>query len=262
MPRIEKHAPGTFCWVELATTDQNAAKQFYAPLFGWTSEDSPMGPGEFYTMFKTHGGEAGSAYTMRPQERSVAPPHWNLYIAVQDTDATAKRAAQLGGTVVMQPFDVMTFGRMAVIVDPTGAPFCIWQPKQHIGITVAEEPGTICWADLYTGDIERAKNFYAALFGWNLTYSPNDPGGYLHIQNGEEYIGGIPKLELGEQGPPPNWNVYFLVKDCAGSTEKAKALGGRVFEGPRMIENVGTFSVIADPQGAVFSVFEPAQQRP
>src|SRR5579872_430311 len=115
MPRIDKHAPGTFCWIELATIDQSSAKNFYSALFGWAAVDSPMGPDEYYTRFQLSGGDAAAAYNMRPEERAAIPPHWNPYIGVTSADDTAKRVAELGGKVVEGPFDVMTFGRMAVL---------------------------------------------------------------------------------------------------------------------------------------------------
>jgi len=110
MPKIEKHAPGDFCWVELGTTDQTNAKNYYSSLFGWTPVDFPMGPNEFYTMFQLNDGDAAAEYTMRPEERSMVPPHWNLYVAVVSADDTAKLAAELGGKVIAPPFDVMTSG--------------------------------------------------------------------------------------------------------------------------------------------------------
>src|SRR5271165_540510 len=126
MPHIERHAPGSFSWIELATSDQSAAKTFYTTLFGWNFEDSPMGPNEFYTMFKLEARDCGAAYTQRGDEVQMhVPPHWNLYISVASADETAKKAAELGAKVLAPPFDVFTFGRMAVIQDPTGAVFCL-----------------------------------------------------------------------------------------------------------------------------------------
>jgi predicted enzyme related to lactoylglutathione lyase len=260
MPKIDTHAPGTFCWVELGTTDQNAAKQFYTSLFGWTANDFPMGPNEAYTMFQLGGGEAGAAYTMRAEERAAAPPHWNLYVAVKSADDAAKRAGELGGKILAGPFDVMAFGRMAVIMDPTGAVFCVWEPKQHIGTTVAHENGTLCWADLNTSDPARAQKFYEGLFGWKFSPGQNDTSGYLHIQNGEEFIGGMPSASQQMPGVPPHWMLYFLVGDCDASTAKAKQLGAREYMAPMTMENVGRFSIVADPQGASFSLFQPAQR--
>jgi predicted enzyme related to lactoylglutathione lyase len=254
MPRIDEHVPGTFCWVELATTNQNSAKKFYSSLFGWDAQDSPIGPDEVYTMFNLNGGVAGAAYNMPPGERSAAPPHWNLYIAVKSADESAKRAAELGGKVVDGAFDVSTHGRMAVIQDPTGAFFCIWESRQHTGTTIGGESGTLCWADLNTPDPERAKKFYEGLFGWNFEVSPRDSSGYIHIKNGADYIGGIPPASMHDATLPPHWMLYFQVADCDASTAKARSLGAREFMAPMSMEEVGRFSIIADPQGAAFSL--------
>src|SRR5947209_7973977 len=185
MPTITKHSPGSFCWMELGTTDQNAAKKFYSNLFGWTPQDNPMGPGEVYTIFQLNGREAAAGYTLRKdQQAHGVPPHWMLYIASDNVDTSSKRAAELGATVAMQPFDVMDYGRMAVIIDPTGAHFSIWKANKNTGIAVNNEDGAFCWADLSTPDVDRASKFYSQLFGWKLEKSEKDPSGYLHIKNG------------------------------------------------------------------------------
>src|SRR5438105_2840990 len=175
MAIVEKHAPGSFCWVELGTTDQAAAKTFYSSLFGWTPNDFPMGPGDLYTIFRLDGRDAAAGYTIRPEQRAQGvPPHWMLYIQVESADDAAARAEKLGGKVLAPAFDVMTVGRMAVLQDPTGAIFTAWQPKQHSGIGIAGVPGTLCWADLSTPDPARAREFYSALFGWKIAPGEND----------------------------------------------------------------------------------------
>jgi len=254
MPKIDKHAPGGFCWIELATTDQNAAKQFYGPLFGWSVMDLPMGPNAFYTMFQIDGADAAAGYTMTEREQGI-PPHWNLYIAVDDVDDTAARAGELGGTVLAAPFDVMDAGRMAVIQDPTGAVFCAWQAKNSPGMGITGENGTLCWADLNTPDAGTAKQFYEGLLGWTLVAGENDPNGYLHIKNGEQFIGGVPTAEQQNPNAPPHWMLYIQVGDVDATTAKAKDLGGAVYMPPMTLENVGRFAVLADPQGAAFSIF-------
>ncbi len=182
MTHIDKHSPGSFCWIELATTDQNAAKDFYSSLFGWTADDSPIGPSEFYTIFKLDGRDAAAGYTLRADQRAQGvPPNWMIYIAVKSADEAAIKAKQLGGTVVMPPFDVMDFGRMAVIQDPTGAHFCVWQAAKNAGIGIAHVAGTLCWADLSTPDAKRATDFYSGLFGWQIVADEKDKSGYLHI---------------------------------------------------------------------------------
>lgn len=256
MPEMDKHKPGAFSWIELATTDQNAAKAFYTTLFGWTFQDSEMGSNDFYTMFFLKGRIAAAAYTQRADEQALhIPPHWNLYVNVESADDTAKRAAELGANVLVPPFDVFTYGRMAVIQDPAGAVFSAWQPKEHPGLGIKDEPGSLCWADLNTPDPQGAAAFYSQLFGWQMEASQHG-NGYLHIRNGGDYIGGIPPLELRDPNTPPHWLIYMLVSDCDASTEKAKQLGAQIYTGPMTTENVGRMTVLADPQGAVLSLFE------
>jgi len=125
---VDKHAPGSFCWAELGTTDSKAAKAFYGALFGWTPNDNPMGPDQVYTMLEIGGKAVGAMYQLDKNMREMGiPPHWMLYVAVANTDETAARVPALGGKVMKEPFDVFDAGRMAVIQDPTGAVFCLWQ---------------------------------------------------------------------------------------------------------------------------------------
>jgi uncharacterized protein len=255
MANIDRHPPGGFCWVELATTDQNAAKQFYGSLLGWAANDSPMGPGKVYTTFELRGRGVAACYTLEEQMRAQGvPPHWGLYVATADASETAAKASQAGGTVIAGPFDVMDYGRMAVLQDPTGAFFCAWQAKTHPGITVAGEPGAFCWADLLTPDAGAASAFYRAVFGWE--FDPGKDGsGYLHIKNGSEMIGGVPPARHIGPGVPPHWQIYYMVSDCDGATAKARELGANVCVEPMTMEGVGRWAVMSDPQGAYFALF-------
>ncbi|MFZ0213249.1 MAG: VOC family protein [Candidatus Acidiferrales bacterium] len=261
MANIEKHRPGDFCWIELATTDQAAAKKFYGELFGWATDDSPMGPGDFYTTFKIDGREAAAAYTLRTEQRAQGiPPHWNLYVAVENADDDAKRAAELGGKILAAPFDVFDAGRMAVMQDPTGASFSIWQAAKSIGTRITGVPGTLCVADLMTPDQEAASHFYEKLFGWKIGKEDEEPvHRYYHLFNGEEFIGGIPPASFRDPSVPPHWQIYILVADCAAASAHAKKLGAEIFLPPMDIEGIGWISVMADPQGAVFAVFQAAR---
>jgi predicted enzyme related to lactoylglutathione lyase len=256
MPHIDKYPAGAFVWVELGTTDQAAAKNFYSALFGWNANDMPMGPDEYYTIFRLDGRDAAAGYTLNAERSGGAPPHWMLYISTSSADDSAARAAQAGGTVLAPPFDVFDAGRMAVVQDPTGATFSLWQPKANQGIGIAGVDGTLCWADLMTGDTARAKQFYEDLFGWAITPGEKDPSGYLHIKNGETFIGGLPPAGL-QPGVPPHWLLYFLVSDADAAAAKAQSLGARVYYGPTTMEGVGRWSVISDPQGAVLALFQP-----
>ena len=257
MANIEKHQPGSFCWIELATTDQNAAKNFYGKLFGWEANDMPIGENEFYTIFRLNGRDAAAAYTMRPEQKSAGvPPNWLLYVAVESADDTAKLAAKLGGKIHAEPFDVMDLGRMAVLQDPTGAIFAIWESKKHTGTRVTQEKGTLCWVDLSTPDPETAARFYSQLFGWKLEKGQNDPSGYLHIKNGEEFIGGVQPVQHRDPNTPPHWLPYFETGNCDTTTATARQLGAKAYVDPTTMENVGRWSVLADPQGAVFAAFQ------
>lgn len=260
MAIIERHAPGSFCWLELATSDQNAAKAFYTALFGWKVNEFPMGPDEIYTIFRLEDRDAAAAYTMRKEQRDMGvPPNWMLYVRVESADRAAARAAELGGKVLAPPFDVMDVGRMAVIQDPTGAVFAAWQPKEHAGIGIAGVPGSLCWADLSTPDVAAAQAFYTGLFGWKIAPGEHDTSGYLHIQNGESFIGGIPPAQHRNPKAPPHWLVYFQVADVDATAAKAKELGARIWLQPTSMENVGRMAVMQDPQGAALAIFKSAR---
>jgi len=257
MAKIDRHEPGSFCWLELATSNQNAAKAFYTSLFGWTVADFPMGPTEVYTMFKLEGLDAGAAYTLRPEMVSQGvPPHWGIYVAVVSADEAAAKVTQAGGKVIAPPFDVFDFGRMAVLQDPAGAVFMVWEAKQHVGTTITGVPGTLCWADLSVPDQAAVLPFYTAVFGWEF-----DPGkdnsGYLHIKNGGTYIGGVPPAHQRNPHAPPHWALYFQVENCDASAAKAKELGAQLFMEPMTMEGVGRMACMADPQGATSFLFQP-----
>jgi len=258
MSHIDTHPASSFCWVELGTTDQAAAKSFYSALFGWAPSDMPIGPGEVYTIFQIEGRDAAAGYTLRPEQRAQGmPPNWMLYISVANADDAAKRAQQVGGTAIMPAFDVGDSGRMAVLKDPSGAVFSVWQAKKNQGIGIAHVDGTLCWADLSTSDPQRASIFYRALFGWEILADDEDPEhDYLHIKNGEHFIGGIPPVKYRPPGAPPHWLAYFLTSNCDAAADKAKGLGAKLYVPPMTVEDVGRMAVLADPQGAVFAIFQ------
>jgi predicted enzyme related to lactoylglutathione lyase len=257
MATITQHAPGTFSWPELATTDQNAARTFYTGLFGWTAEDSPIGEGETYTMLKKGGQPIGALYTQQKEQRAQGvPPHWASYISVENADQSAAQAKQLGGQVILEPFDVMEHGRMAVIQDPTGAVFCLWQAKKHIGAAVLGEPGSMVWNELYTNDTGKAGTFYKKLFGWGEDKMPMPQGGeYTLFKRGDTQAGGMLAISP-EMGPvPPNWMVYFGVDDADATVAKATSKGAKVLVPPTDIPNWGRFAILQDPQHAAFAIF-------
>jgi len=259
MPEVTSHAPGNFCWIELATNDPEGAKKFYSAVFGWEADDTPAGPDMVYTMLRIRGLDVAAMYKLGAEEAAAGiPPHWNSYIAVASADEAAKKAASLGGKVIVDAFDVMEHGRMAVIQDPLGAAFCVWQAKAHFGVKLVGETGTFGWDELWTTDRKKAAEFYTGLFGWKTKGGDETLAGgpYTEWINGGQSIGGMMEI-TPEMGPvPPNWLPYFMVDDCNASADKAKALGGKLFVPPTDIPTVGRFSVVADPQGAMFAIIK------
>jgi hypothetical protein len=254
------HTPGTFSWPELATTDQKAGVAFYRALFGWDLNEQPLGPGEMYSMFQMRGKPVAAAYTMRPEERqSGAPPHWNAYVTVANVDEAAKKAETLGAKVFAPPFDVMDAGRMAVLQDPAGAVFQVWQPNKNIGAMILNEPGALCWTELSTRDMAAAETFYTKLFGWVAKHATEAPMEYTEFSNqGQTSVGMMPMPKEVPAFVPSYWMPYFQVADTDASAAKAKTLGANLVVPPHDIPNVGRFVVIADPQGAMFAAFKPA----
>jgi predicted enzyme related to lactoylglutathione lyase len=255
MPEITGSQVGHFCWFELGTTDQEAAKQFYADLFGWTCNDMPLGPGSFYTTFQLGGKDVGAAYTLQPDQQSQGvPPHWMTYVAVASADDAAACAASLGGNVLAPPFDVFDLGRMAIIQDPTGAAISIWQAKKHFGVRVHAELNAFGWSELLTRDTAAATKFYTGLFGWDTMVSTGMGAPYTHWRVNGKDIGGM--MAINEfMGPiPSHWMNYIPVPNCDDTIAKATSLGGKALCPPMDVPNVGRFAPIQDPQGAVLSV--------
>jgi predicted enzyme related to lactoylglutathione lyase len=255
---VVEYKPGTFCWVELGTLDGEAAKKFYTELFGWTFNDAPIGPSEVYTMLKLDGKEVGALYRM-PSEMTSAgvPPHWLSYVSVTNADESAAKAKELGGTLMKEPFDVMTVGRMAVVQDPTGAVFALWQAGTHKGAGVVNVPNSFCWNELSTSDTDKAGDFYTGLFGWGKNVQQMGPEfSYTSFMNGDRPAGGMykPTPEMGEI--PPHWLVYFAVDDTDAMVTKANELGATTIVPPADIPGTGRFAVVQDPQGAVFGIIK------
>jgi hypothetical protein len=257
MTEFNEYAAGTFCWVDLATSEAAGAKKFYSELFGWKLADTPAGPDMVYTMAQMRDKPVAALYEMSQEMKSQGiPPHWLSYVSVSDVDESAAKAKALGGQVLMAPADVMEAGRMALIQDPTGATVALWQPKAHIGAQIVNEPGTLCWNELATRDTKTAEDFLTKLFGW--TTDKQDMGHmiYTNFKVGERYNGGMLQMTEEWGNLPPHWMVYFAVEDCDASVEQAKALGARIGVPPTDIPAVGRFAVIEDPQGAVFTIIK------
>lgn len=258
MPTITTHAPGTFCWPELATSDGDAANQFYTALFGWEANVQVMGPDMSYTIYKLRGVDVAAGFKMPPDMAKMGiPPYWGAYVAVENADAAVERAKALGGQLMQGPHDVMEHGRMAVLMDPDGATFSVWQANKNIGVQLLGEPGTLGWTQMNARNPEPLKKFYPALLGWKVQDDamPAAMGGgfYTTFLKADGPAGGM--MAMPPDAPAPShWLSYFAVTNVDESTAKAGTLGANTYVPPMDIPGVGRFSVLADPQGATFAL--------
>ena len=246
---------GLFGWVDLMTTDVEAARAFYAGLFGWESEELPVGPDYSYTQFRKGGALVAGMGPMPPGSPEGVPPVWASYVLVDDADAVVAAASAAGGTVVMPPMDIMDSGRQAMLADPSGAVVGLWQPGTHHGADLFNAPGSLTWNELQTRDLDAATAFYSAVFGWR--WEPMDDSGYLvgHLdtKTGDDTSNcGAMTMPPGvPEQMPSRWVVYFAVADCDESVARAQELGGSVVM-PAMEMGPGRFAGLTDPTGAMF----------
>lgn len=260
MSERTSYAPGTPCWVDLASPDLDAAVEFYGKLFGWEVPEQPnsaeLGG---YRRAKKGGADVAG---MLPLMQEGQPTAWSSYVSVADAAATATAVKENGGSVVVEPMDVMGMGHMAVFTDPTGAFFGIWQPGTFAGAERVNEPGTLAWNELNTRDPEAAKAFYGAVFGWSFEdHDMGEMGTYTEWKLGEDSIGGM--MDMGNtQMPaevPAHWLVYLAVESTDAAVETVKSSGGNVAFGPIDIP-AGRFAVAMDPWGAAFAVIQAPEE--
>ena len=248
------HPAGEFCWVELATNNQAAAKAFYGALFGWSFDDMEMGPGNYYTIFKLKNLDVAAGYTLDAETMPGVPPHWSLYVATDDADASVQRAVTLGAEVIMPAFDVGDLGRMAVLKDPTGGMHSLWQARKNTGVGIHNEPNAFCWGQLNTSDTGRAETYYTQLFGWGANTGSGDGMTYTEWTLAGTPMGGM--MSLPPDVPSPShWLAYFAVEDCDASAAKAVSLGATLCMPPTDVPGNGRFAVFTDPQGAFFAIY-------
>ena len=254
MTEVKEYSPGTFCWVELGTTDAAGAKKFYGELFGWIYSDQPVGPDLVYSMLQLEEKNVAALYQLNKELRDQGiPPHWLSYVSISNADETAAKVAALGGKVAKDPFDVFDVGRMVVVEDPSGANFAIWQPRKHAGAHIVNQPGTLCWNELMTKDVAGSAKFYTELFGWKADTQKLGPIDYTTFMNGERPAGGMMAIAEDMGDIPPNWLVYFAVEDCDETLKKVESEGGKVAGPPTDVPEIGRWAVAQDPQGAYFA---------
>jgi predicted enzyme related to lactoylglutathione lyase len=254
MTERSSYEPGTPCWVDLGSPDLDASIGFYSALFGWeVPENEHVEQTGGYRRAAKDGVDVAG---MMPLMQEGQPPAWSSYVSVADASATAAAVQEAGGSVIAEPMDVLGMGHMAVFADPSGAVFGIWQPGTFHGAGRVNEPGALSWNELNTRDVEGAKAFYGAVFGW--TFEDNDmgeAGRYTTILLGEDMMGGI--LDMNERGVPdevpPHWQVYFAVEDTDATVAQVTERGGSVMVPPMEVP-AGRFSILLDPHGASFAV--------
>lgn len=253
---------GRFVWYDLATTDPDAAKEFYTKLIGWGTqhEEDPS-----YTMWTNNDAPLGGVMTLPDEAKKMgAPPHWLAYIATPDVDATAKQATELGGKVLRDPTDIPNIGRFAVIADPQGAVFAAYtSASEQPASDEAPKRGEFSWHELATTDHEAAFKFYNTLFGWDETESMDmgEAGTYQMYGREGMTLGGMYNKSADVPGPP-HWLLYVKVDSVDQAVDEVNRLGGKVLNGPMEVPG-GSKDKVAqcmDPQGVAFAIHSSAPQ--
>jgi len=249
MAEMTRYEHGVPSWVDMGAPDPQAALIFYSELLGWEGQDMGEEAGH-YTIVSKNGKMVAA---ISPAQQQPGPPWWSTYINVDDVDQVTKKAEAAGGEVVVAPMDVMTAGRMAVYRDTTGAFISAWQPQDHPGAQLVNQPGAFCWCELGSSDLEKSKRFYADVFGWGWGGAPE----YAEAQVAGRSIAGVmPRPEAIPAEVPDHWLVYFGASDVDGDAHKAQSLGATQVVEPTDIPNMGRFAVFLDPQGAVFALYK------
>ncbi|MER6253222.1 VOC family protein [Streptomyces sp. NPDC001584] len=258
-------APGSPCWLDLGVPDVRATAAFYGTVLGWDYES--MGEGEEGEggMFRKDGKVVAGLGKLTEEG---ARPAWMIYHSVTDADATTQAVERLGGTVRVAPRDLDEWGRMAQYSDPLGGQFAVWQPGRSTGVELVDEPGSLCWTELYTSDAAAAKEFYGGVFGWQFgdMALPGGGGAYALITPAglpeERMHGGLMELpaeHLALTHGRPYWHPVFAVADCDAAVAAVTGNGGRVQMGPQDAEGVGRLAVCLDPSDADFVVLTPVR---
>src|SRR3954447_2871216 len=263
---------GVPCWIDTSQPDPEAATTFYSGLFGWEFEDAmpPDAPGRYFI-----GRLRGLDVAAAGAQPGGAPPvaMWNTYIWVDDADATTAKVRDAGGQVLIEPFDVMDAGRMAVFSDPEGAVFSVWQANRHKGAQIVNEPGSLNFNGLNTRDVEGARKFYGAVFGWTVLdlggammwqgprsaefLEQRDPGLRERMAESdappgfEDVVATINPIADDQADVPAQWSVTFAVDDADAIAAKTTELGGQVVVPPFDAPWV-RMTIVTDPQGASF----------
>jgi predicted enzyme related to lactoylglutathione lyase len=270
MSERDGYEHGVPCFVSGVFPDPEAAVSFYGELFGWETENlmPPDHPGDYFVC-RLRGRDVAAIVS---QHGAPAPPQavWTTLVSVESVDEAASRAATAGGNVIGEPFDSPGGGRQAVLADPAGAVFSVWEPGERHGAQLVNEPSAWSMSALNTDDPEAAKRFYTEVFGWEVrSFDMGDAELVMWTVPG--YVGGEPQQPVPRDvvatmlppsadgdAPPPHWSVDFWIADVDGSAAKIPELGGQVLAEPYDVPNTGLRQgVFMDPQGATLSLTQP-----
>ncbi|QTE29614.1 VOC family protein [Pengzhenrongella sicca] len=242
---------GTPSWVDLSVPDRVAAQEFYGPLLGW---DFAVGGPEtgFYTMALKHG-QPVAGIGEPPPGAEGQPAAWTTYLAVDDVEAVTAKASEAGGTVVAPPMTIEDFGRMAVVVDPTGAVVGLWESGAHTGANLVNEPGSMIWNEALSHDLAAARAFYGTVFGYAFEDMSAPGFEYVTVNVDGKSVGGLGGVGALPADAPPHWETYFAVTDTDAATARAVELGATVLDGP-IDSPYGRLAVLRGPAGEQFTL--------
>lgn len=251
------HPHGLFGWADVAVMDMDAGRDFYTDLFGWEAMESPGGESMPYTIFTLSGAPVAGMGPLTPENLAAGqPPVWSSYVIVDDADAVAAKARELGASLMMEPMEIPNSGKMFFAIDPVGAAIGFWEPGEHGGAGIFNVPGAMSWNELGCRDVETAKRFYSQLLGWGIEIQDHDGFIYTVVKVGDRPNGGIYDMTgLLPNEVPPHWFVWFTVADVDGSIERVKSLGGSIERTP-WDTMFGRMAVVSDPQGPVFGLVQ------
>ena len=247
---------GAFCWNQLNTTDLAASKAFYEGLFGWQVSEESMG-GLSMHIISSGATMIGEMMAMPPEVKM--PSHWLSYVWVKDIHDVVAKASARGAKIFVPVTEIPGVGHIAVFADPKGAILGVYATDKAPGSPEPIGPGTFCWYECMSRDIETEKAFYGDLFGWTSTDQTMEGGHVYHLQHrGIDQVAGMMAMDgPGWEGIPDNWTAYVAVTDIEATVAKIKPLGGSICVPVTDIQ-IGRFAVLQDPTGAVLSLFQGA----
>ena len=255
MSAVNTFHHGSFNWVNLSTTDPRAAEDFYYEIFGWEPQDRPTGPNSTYTMMYLGDKAAAALSGMDPKMRELGvPPHWLCCIAVDSCDAVARKVEACGGRVAGGPIDASDLGRIAICSDPTGAHFALWEGRRLLGAAVVHQSGAMSWHELVSNNPMTSRTFFENVFDWVAQPQQMGPIDYTFFSLNGVRVAGMSAMPGNFPNIPSYWMVYFSVDDCEQSTQHVRERGGRILAWPMRLSGLGRFSVVEDPQHAIFGI--------